>query len=156
MGEATYAVSREELERLSKFADVPMIFHETPESYRDEAEIDNADDLLHELAHNALSNVGDGFARFAQANAARIHKAARYSTGIAEALVLGYRLGIELDPLRALSLFQRAEVGLRMDIADGLYYYRKRLTEAIKGQAQARAMLDGDSMEVTTQQRLNS
>ena len=38
-----------------------------------------------------------------------------------------------------------------MDIADGLYYYRRRLAEAIKGQAQARAMLDDDSIEVTTQ-----
>ena len=290
MSEATYAVSREELERLSKFADVPMIFHETPDSYHDEAEIGNAQDLLTELARAALSSVGDGFAQFVQENAARIHEAARYSDGIAEALVLGYRLGIsagsaacmndlgalyymgelveqdyakaaelyemamrhgcfqsvinlgyiyeygrtgerdfgkafrfyalaaalapsceatyklgdmfsrgqateanltfakalwerslelaespalaaqpairiarllidpnsaelgiELDPLRALSLFQRAEVGLRMDIADGLYYYRRRLAEAIKGQAQARAMLDDDSIEVTTQ-----
>lgn len=285
----TYVLSREELERLSELANVPLIIRDTPESYRDEAETDNVDDLLHELAQNALSNVGDGFARFAQANAARIHKAARYSTDIAEALVLGYRLGIsagsaacmndlgalyymgelveqdyakaaelyemamrhgcfqsvinlgyiyehgrtgerdfgkafrfyalaaalapsceatyklgdmfsrgqatetnltfakalwerslelaespalaaqpairiarllidpnsaeqgiELDPLRALSLFQQAEVGLRMDIADGLYYYRKRLAEAIKGQAQARAMLDDDPISAAS------
>lgn len=50
--------------------------------------------------------------------------------------------GLEPDPLRALSLFQQAEVGLRIDIADGQEYYRKRLVEAIEGQQQARAMIE--------------
>lgn len=51
--------------------------------------------------------------------------------------------GVEANPLRALSLYQRAEVGLRKDIANGMVYYRKRLAEAIEGQATARSMLDG-------------
>lgn len=50
--------------------------------------------------------------------------------------------GLEPDPLRALSLFQQAEIGLRIDIADGQEYYRKRLVEAIEGQQRARAMIE--------------
>ena len=44
----------------------------------------------------------------------------------------------EYDPLRALSLFQQAEIGLRMDISKGATYYRRRLIEAIEGQDLAR------------------
>ncbi len=50
--------------------------------------------------------------------------------------------GIEFDPLQALSLYQQAEIGLRIDITEnGMTYYQKRLQEAIEGQAQARALL---------------
>lgn len=51
--------------------------------------------------------------------------------------------GIEPDPMRALALFNTAELGLRIDIADGLVYYRKRLRETIEGQARARELLEG-------------
>lgn len=54
----------------------------------------------------------------------------------------GALYGVELDPMRALSLYQVAEVGLREDIANGMTYYAKRLQEAIEGQEKARAMLD--------------
>ena len=48
---------------------------------------------------------------------------------------------IEPDPLRALSLFQQAEIGLRIDITEnGLTYYRKRLQEAVDGEARAREL----------------
>lgn len=52
--------------------------------------------------------------------------------------------GVEPNPLRALYLFQQAEVGLRIDIENGQTYYRKRLAEAIEGQQVARALLDGE------------
>ena len=51
-------------------------------------------------------------------------------------------LGVQLDPLTALQLFQMAEIGLRQSIANGLTYYEKRLREAIEGQAKARGLLD--------------
>ena len=51
-------------------------------------------------------------------------------------------VGLEPDPLRALSLFQQAEVGLRIDIANGASYYRKLLQHAIDGQQQARDLMD--------------
>ena len=47
----------------------------------------------------------------------------------------------EMDPLRALSLFQKAEIGLRVEVKSGLTYYRKQLEEAIAGQSEARARL---------------
>lgn len=50
--------------------------------------------------------------------------------------------GVRCDPLRALHLFQVAEIGLRLDIADGQTYYRRRLQEAIEGQERARALLE--------------
>lgn len=50
--------------------------------------------------------------------------------------------GVECDPLYALALFQRAEIGLRKDIANGQFYYKKRLVEAIEGQVAARQMLE--------------
>lgn len=49
--------------------------------------------------------------------------------------------GIESSPLRALALFQQAELGLRIDIADGQTYYQHSLEEALEGQARARALL---------------
>lgn len=55
--------------------------------------------------------------------------------------------GLEPDPLRALSLFQQAEVGLRIDIANGASYYRKRLQQAIDGQQQARDLMDHPRLE---------
>ncbi|WP_179185005.1 tetratricopeptide repeat protein [Collinsella vaginalis] len=49
--------------------------------------------------------------------------------------------GVEPDPLHALSLFQQAEIGLRIDIEDGQTYYERRLEEAIEGQERAREIL---------------
>lgn len=54
----------------------------------------------------------------------------------------GPSYGVEPNPLRALALFQQAEIGLRIDIAHGFTYYAKRLQEAVEGQAQARALLE--------------
>lgn len=45
--------------------------------------------------------------------------------------------GVGLNPLRALSLFQQVEIGLRIDIAAGQTYYAKCLQEAIEGQVKA-------------------
>ena len=50
--------------------------------------------------------------------------------------------GVKCDPMRALQLFQQAEIGLRIDIDNGQTYYRKRLEEAIEGQEKARALID--------------
>ncbi len=50
------------------------------------------------------------------------------------------------DPTRALMLFQQAEIGLRIDIANGQDYYRKRLLEAIEGQQIARDLIDADEL----------
>ena len=55
-----------------------------------------------------------------------------------------FEYDIDPDPLRALALFQRAEIGLRLDIADGQFYYKKRLQEAIEGQEIARAMVEDE------------
>ena len=52
--------------------------------------------------------------------------------------------GVKPDPLRALALFQQAEIGLRLDIADGQTYYAKRLQEAIEGQRRARDLIETD------------
>lgn len=49
---------------------------------------------------------------------------------------------VEPNPLRALMLFQRAEIGLLIDIADGQTYYAKRLDETIEGQQKARVLVD--------------
>ena len=51
-------------------------------------------------------------------------------------------LGIEPDALVALHLYQIAEIGLRISIDNGLDYYKKRLEQAIEGQAKAREALD--------------
>ena len=58
------------------------------------------------------------------------------------------RWGIDADPLRALKLFQDAEVGLRIDIADGQYYYKKRLREAIEGQEVARSRVEEEDSDL--------
>lgn len=51
--------------------------------------------------------------------------------------------GLEPNPLQALELLQKAEIGLRLSIDDGQVYYRKRLAEVIEGQRRARELLDG-------------
>lgn len=56
----------------------------------------------------------------------------------------GPSYGAQPDPLRALALFQQAEIGLRKDIADGQTYYAKRLQEAIEGQSRARDMVEAE------------
>lgn len=50
--------------------------------------------------------------------------------------------GVQPNLERALMLYQQAESGLRIDIANGQYYYRKRLAEAIEGQEKARSLID--------------
>lgn len=57
----------------------------------------------------------------------------------------GPSYGVDPDPLRALGLFQQAEIGLRIDIADGQTYYAKRLRETIEGQGKARALVEADN-----------
>lgn len=56
--------------------------------------------------------------------------------------------GIEPNPLRALALYQRAEIGLRIDIANGMTYYAKRLREAIEGQEKARKLVEMDDFVI--------
>lgn len=51
------------------------------------------------------------------------------------------RYGAPYDPFRALELYQLAERGLRLGIANGLTYYRKRLAEVLKGQESMRGKL---------------
>ena len=58
------------------------------------------------------------------------------------------RWGIDPNPLRALKLFQDAEVGLRIDIADGQHYHKRRLREAIEGQEVARALLEEEDSDL--------
>jgi len=52
------------------------------------------------------------------------------------------RVGLKIDPMLALMLYQKAEIGLRKEIDDGQDCYQKQLEEAIKGQESARLMLD--------------
>ena len=72
--------------------------------------------------------------------AGSIEEAAQPSVRIAKAIVNPSceEWGEKYDPLRALALFQQAEIGLRIDISKGATYYRRRLTEAIEGQDLAR------------------
>lgn len=49
---------------------------------------------------------------------------------------------IDADPMYALTLYQQAEIGLRIDIKQGASYYGKRLRQAIEGQEKARLRLD--------------
>lgn len=58
----------------------------------------------------------------------------------------GPSYGVQPDLLRALALFQQAEIGLRKDIADGQTYYAKRLQEAIEGQSRAREMVEAEGV----------
>ena len=44
----------------------------------------------------------------------------------------------------ALELYQLAERGLRLAVAHGYEYYRKRLREAIEGQERVRVLLESD------------
>ena len=53
---------------------------------------------------------------------------------------------IPYSPLGALELFQLAERGLRISIAEGDLYYRPRLAEAIEGQERMRRLLDDPSI----------
>ena len=55
---------------------------------------------------------------------------------------MSWDFGVNADPLEALRLFQMAEIGLRKDIADGQYYYEKRLQEAMEGQKKAREAIE--------------
>lgn len=48
---------------------------------------------------------------------------------------------IPFNPMKALELFQLAERGLRVDIAMGQTFYKKRLLEALEGQEKARALV---------------
>lgn len=66
--------------------------------------------------------------------------AIRLANMLIDPLSLSY--GVNTDPLEALRLFQIAEIGLRKDIADGQYYYERRLQEAIEGQKKAREMVE--------------
>lgn len=56
--------------------------------------------------------------------------------------------GIDRNPLRALALYQRAEIGLRIDIANGMTYCTKRLREAIEGQEKARELVEMDNFVI--------
>ena len=81
-----------------------------------------------ELAH--------GLAEFAQP-AIRIAKLLIDAEAVAQS--------VKRDPLRALHLFQQAEIGLRIDITEnGMTYYQRRLEEAIEGQERARALVEMD------------
>ena len=54
----------------------------------------------------------------------------------------------------ALTLYQRTEIGLRIDIANGMTYYTKRLREAIEGQEKARKLVEMDDCVIDREQPL--
>ena len=56
--------------------------------------------------------------------------------------------GLQPDPLKALSLYQQAEIGLRISVAKGAHYYERRLREAVEGQLRVRKLLDADEPDV--------
>ena len=56
--------------------------------------------------------------------------------------------GLQPDPLKALSLYQQAEIGLRISVAKGAHYYERRLREAVEGQLRVRELLDADEPDV--------
>ena len=97
MSEAEYRPTKRDLERLAELASAKLTIHESNEDYRDEAETQNAEDLLRELGQVLFSGGGDAFASFVSQNSARIREAARYDERVAEVLVLGYKLGISAD-----------------------------------------------------------
>lgn len=97
MSEAEYRPTKRDLERLAELASAKLTIHESNEDYRDEAETQNAEDLLRELGQVLFSGGGDAFASFVSQNSARIREAARYDEHVAEVLVLGYKLGISAD-----------------------------------------------------------
>ena len=45
-------------------------------------------------------------------------------------------------------LYQRAEIGLRIDIANGMAYCTKRLREAIEGQEKALRLVEMDDFVI--------
>ena len=94
MENRAYNVSREDIERIAELSGIDVTFHETNLDYHDEVEIDNANELLKELGKVAFSSGGDAFARFVAENGERIRDLAPFNDGIAELLVLGYKLGI--------------------------------------------------------------
>lgn len=97
MSEADYRPTKRDLERLAELASAKLTIHESNEDYHDEAETQNAEDLLRELGQVLFSRGGDAFASFVSQNSARIREAARYDEHVAEVLVLGYKLGISAD-----------------------------------------------------------
>ena len=94
MENRAYNVSREDIERIAELGGIDVTFHETNLDYHDEVEIDNANELLKELGKVAFSSGGNNFARFVAENGERIRDLAPFNDGIAEILVLGYKLGI--------------------------------------------------------------
>lgn len=97
MSEAEYRPTKRDLERLAELASAKLTIHASNEDYHDEAETQNAEDLLRELGQVLFSGGGDAFASFVSQNSARIREAARYDEHVAEVLVLGYKLGISAD-----------------------------------------------------------
>ena len=97
MSEAEYRPTKRDLERLAELASAKLTIHESNEDYHDEAETQNAEDLLRELGQVLFSGGGDAFASLVSQNSARIREAARYDEHVAEVLVLGYKLGISAD-----------------------------------------------------------
>lgn len=81
----------------------------------------------------------------ARDEAERAQPAVRIARMLVDSACSSY--GVESNPLRALSLFQQAEIGLRIDIADGQTYYAKRLQEAIEGQVMARELIDARGID---------
>lgn len=94
MENRAYTVSREDIERIAELGGIDVTFHETNLDYHDEAEIDNANELLKELGKAAFSSGGNAFAQFVAENGERIRDLAPFNDGIVEILVLGYKLGI--------------------------------------------------------------
>ena len=94
MSEAEYLPTKRDLERLAELTSAKLTIHASNEDYHDEAETQNAEDLLRELGQVLFSGDGDVFAHFVAQNSARIRDAARYDEHVAEVLALGYKLGI--------------------------------------------------------------
>lgn len=82
----------------------------------------------------------------AQGLAAQAQPAFRIARLVSDPESEGY--GIPYDPMGALGLYQLAERGLRVDIAHGQTYYRKRLAEAIEGQELMRRALDDPGFQL--------
>lgn len=61
---------------------------------------------------------------------------------------------IPYDPVMALHYYQVAEVGMRIQLADGASWYAERLQQAIAGQDRARALMDEMGVDLARRRRM--
>ena len=145
LGEPDYEASFKQFVKVMALGDFPEAIYKVGDAYARAQVVEKDLRTAYQLYKKCYDNCGD-----------LIHVKAQAAFRLAELVIdeANKEWDIPYDPVLALHLYQVAEIGMRIDVADDAPWYAERLQQAIAGQDRARALMDEMGVDLAKRGRM--